>query len=266
VVFSIAATIIAGYIGIRFLTPVCEVRRLRNTNPEESAFMQRYKAEVGTEDKNDTLKHIFIPLDSVSRHLVNTVIAAEDDGFYLHPGFDIAAILSAVEYNKRHRANKRGASTISQQVAKNMFLGPKKTFSRKYRELAYTILMEHFLGKERILELYLNYAQWGKNIFGCEAAAQHYFNKSSSDLTLSEAARMASVLAMPTRISPHYTASSFMGKRLAVIAHNLYLKNMLSDSNYLMLCGRMPPGAEPDSTENGESAEEGNTDEDTDEE
>jgi monofunctional biosynthetic peptidoglycan transglycosylase len=107
--------------------------------------------------------------------------------------------------------------------------------------------MEHYLGKDRILELYLNYAQWGKNIFGCEAAARQYYKKSSFCLTRSESARLAAVLAMPTRVSPTNYQSSFIAKRIAVIANNLYLHHTIDDSGFLSLTGILPPKKETDS-------------------
>ena len=100
--------------------------------------------------------------------------------------------------------------------------------------------MEHYLGKERILELYLNYAQWGKNIFGCEAASQHYFKKSASELNRNEAARLAAVLAMPSKLTPFHK-TNFMGKRLTVIANNLFMHKQIDEQGFLGLTGTLPP-------------------------
>ena len=130
------------------------------------------------------------------------MIASEDDGFYTHPGIDLEAMIQAAAYNRSQGEVKRGGSTITQQVAKNLFLSKERSFERKIREVAYSILMERYLGKDRILELYLNYAQWGKNIFGCEAASMEYFKKSSANLTRNESAKLAAILAMPSKISP----------------------------------------------------------------
>jgi len=244
VLFSIAGTtaIIIGYTYI--MKPVKKVMELRTRNPLETAYMGIYKQEMAAEGKNDTIVRKFIPFDSISQHLKSAVLAAEDDGFYTHPGFDIEAMLSAVEYNRTHGSLKRGASTITQQLAKNLFLTEEKSFERKFEELAYTLLMERYLGKQRIFELYLNYAQWGKSCFGCEAAAQQYFKKSAKNLTRGEAARMAAVLAMPTKITPLASQSVFMGKRLLVIANNLYLHHNIDDSGYISLTGQPPPGAD----------------------
>jgi monofunctional glycosyltransferase len=248
VLFSVVGTV-AIVIAFNYcMTPLREVTRLKKHNPKETAYMTQYRKELVASHLPDTLQHIFIPFDSISPYLKSAVLAAEDDGFYTHPGFDIEAILSAYEYNKIRGKVKRGASTITQQLAKNLFLDDSRNFERKVKELAYTVLMERYLGKERILELYLNYAQWGKNIFGCEAAAKQYYKKNSLSLTRTESARMAAVLAMPTRISPTNSQSSFIAKRIAVIANNLYLHGSIDDSVFLNLTGILPPRKETDST------------------
>jgi monofunctional biosynthetic peptidoglycan transglycosylase len=238
VLFSIAGTV-AIFMAYNFvIAPIKQVKALKYINPKESVYMASYRASF---NPIDSLKQQFMPLDSIATNLKNAVIAAEDDGFYTHPGFDIEAILAAIEYNKTHNAIKRGASTITQQLAKNLFLTGEKNFERKYKELAYTLLMERFLGKDRILELYLNYAQWGKTVFGCEAASRLYFKKSSKNLNRSEAARLAAVLAMPSKVSPNNPNSAFIGKRIAVIANNLYLHHQIDDSGYIALTGFPPP-------------------------
>jgi monofunctional biosynthetic peptidoglycan transglycosylase len=243
VIFSLIGTFLLVWGASIALKPVMEVRRLATTNPTQSAFMADLRADLRREGKPDTLTHSFVPLDSISPNLVNAVIASEDDAFYTHPGFDITAILAAVEHNRvSPRSQQRGASTITQQLAKNLFLSGERSFRRKYAELGYAVLMEIFLGKERILELYLNYAQWGKTTFGCEAASQAYFGKPSSKLSLFESARLAAVLASPGLTHPVHSA--FLGKRLFTIATNLYYKGQIGDSAFTALCGAPPPDAD----------------------
>ena len=242
VCFSIAATLLLfkGYQLIK--KPLQEVSSYQTTNPQRTKFMEQCLKDLSKEEPPvDTLLHTFIPIDSIAPNLIQAVLAAEDDGFYLHPGFDIASILAATEYNRVAGSNRHGGSTITQQMAKNLFLSSERSFDRKYTELLYAVLMEKFLGKERILELYMNYAQWGKNIFGCEAASQYYFKKSAKKLTLSESARLAAVLAKPSSLTPHHIRSVFMGKRLAVIAQNLYMHHSIDDSGYFALTGTLPP-------------------------
>ncbi|MBD3344669.1 MAG: monofunctional biosynthetic peptidoglycan transglycosylase [Chitinivibrionales bacterium] len=244
VLFSLAGTAAIFY-AYKFVTrPVNEVKSLAHTAPPASVYMKKREADLKKAARGDSIHHTFIPFDSISPYLKNAVIASEDDGFYLHPGFDIRAIAKAFEKNVSRNKLKYGGSTITQQLAKNLFLSGERTFARKIKELIYTILLERYLTKDRILELYLNYAQWGKNIFGCEAAAQKYFKKSCINLTLWEAARMAAVLAKPATMTPHYTKSKFMWKRLRVIAENLYQRKLIDDSGYTTLTGIKPPEPE----------------------
>ncbi|MFW6244273.1 MAG: monofunctional biosynthetic peptidoglycan transglycosylase [Fibrobacterota bacterium] len=255
VAFSLTMTalFIIGYIYV--MNPINEVKRLKAENPQETAFMVQHRKKLSEREENDSLVHEFIPLNSISKILVEAVIAAEDDGFYNHPGFSLVAIADAIEHNRSSGSRKRGASTITQQLAKNLFLSPERSFERKAKELGYTLLMERILEKDRILELYLNYAQWGKNVFGCEAASKTYFRKRSSELTRSQAVRMAAVLAMPSKLTPHHTKSIFMGKRLLVIANNLYLKGVIDVSGYYSITGRYPPDYSPPEADTAQSAD-----------
>lgn len=248
IIFSVALTI-AGYKVYNYVKqPVESVRYYINNNPKETSFMkqQLQKLKQDTSATCDTLLQTFVPIDSISPFLINSVLAAEDDGFYLHPGIDIEAILKAMEHNRMQGENSHGGSTITQQLAKNLFLNTEKTYSRKYAELLFSFLLEHFLGKNRILELYMNYAQWGKNIFGCEAASQFYYKKSCQNLTRSEAARLAAVLSMPSKLTPHHK-TNYMGKRIAMIGQNLYLHKTINDSQYFSLTGLLPPSMVKDS-------------------
>jgi monofunctional glycosyltransferase len=239
VAFSIAGTLVLVGAYRYVVSPVRQIKTLQKNNPKETVYMARLRAAMGA---HDTLSQIFVPLDSIAKELQHAVLAAEDDGFYTHPGIDLEAILAAMEYNRTQNGIKRGASTITQQLAKNLFLTNDKSFQRKYRELLYTVLMEKYLGKKRILELYLNYAQWGKTVFGCEAASRYYFKKASRNLSRYEAARLAAVLAMPNRVSPLNVNSTFIGSRMTVIANNLYLHHFIDDSGYFDLTGTRPPG------------------------
>ena len=250
VIFSIVGTIAAIYVYSFVMTPVLQVQYLKDHNPKETAFMkddkydQNKKSIKGTSrspSSPDSVSQIFVPLGSISKNLRNAVIAAEDDGFYTHPGFDVEAILGAYEYNRTHNKIVRGGSTITQQLAKNLFLSNDKNFLRKFKELGYTLLLEKILDKDRILELYLNYAQWGDNIYGCEAASLHYYKKPSARLTLSEATRLAASLASPERLTPLNERSGFLQKRIAVIATNLYKKHLINDSDFVDAFGFSPP-------------------------
>ena len=137
-------------------------------------------------------------LDDISPDLVDAVIAAEDARFCSHAGFDLEAIQEAMEENAEGR-RVRGGSTISQQTAKNVFLWPGRGWIRQGLEAGYTVLIELVWTKRRIMEVYLNVAEWGPGIYGAEAAAQHWFGKSASELTRTEAARLAAILPSPRR-------------------------------------------------------------------
>jgi monofunctional biosynthetic peptidoglycan transglycosylase len=241
VAFSIAGTALLVYAYHFVATPVHHVKYLVRHNPGETEYMKQYRAQLRQQGKPDSLRQVSVCLDSVSKTLQNAVIAAEDDGFYTHPGFDLEAIIAAADYNRDKNRIARGASTITQQLAENLFCDHEKNFTRKFKELGYALLLEKYLGKDRILELYLNYAQWGDNVFGCEAASQAYYKKPSSRLSLSEAARLAAVLAMPSRLSPLNPKSVFIQKRVAVIANNLYKRHVLDDSGYTAVSGLPPP-------------------------
>lgn len=142
-------------------------------------------------------------LDHISPRLVEAVIAAEDARFCQHHGFDVEAIQKAMEANERAEQRgsdkRRGASTISQQTAKNVFLWPSRDWVRKGLEVGYTGLIEAVWGKRRIMEMYLNVAEWAPGVYGAEAASQHWFNKSADNLTAREAARLAAILPSPRR-------------------------------------------------------------------
>jgi monofunctional glycosyltransferase len=147
------------------------------------------------------LKRDYVSYDEISTNAKLAVMAGEDQQFPDHNGFDIKAIKLAVKYNKKHPNKVRGASTISQQVAKNVFLWQGGGFFRKGLEVYFTFMIETLWSKERILQMYLNVAEMGEGVFGIEAASQHYFNKSADKLTRSEAAQIAAALPNPIRFT-----------------------------------------------------------------
>jgi len=214
IAFSLACTY-AVYKAYDYANSILEeVEELKTKQPEQSAFMKSLgKAEI---------KHTFVPLDSISPFLQKAVVAGEDAGFYFHPGFDVRAIAEALEINQKRNKTMFGASTITQQLAKNLFLSNERSWERKFKEFAYTILMEKYLGKDRILELYLNYAQWGPNIFGCEEAAQHFYKKPCSKLTIDQAINLVAMLASPGRHHPEMKESRFMRERRNMIYRNMF--------------------------------------------
>lgn len=163
-------------------------------NPSSTAFMQRYLEKPGAR-----LRHHWVPYERISVHLKRAVVAAEDAKFLDHEGFDWEAIHQAMLRNERQGRVVAGASTISQQLAKNLFLSSQRSWARKAQEAAITWMMERTLSKRRILELYLNVAEWGEGIFGAEAAARHHFGTSAAALAPEQAAWLAAVLPSPRR-------------------------------------------------------------------
>jgi monofunctional glycosyltransferase len=154
-------------------------------------------------DKSVRLKKHWTPLEEMSSALPLAVMAAEDQKFEDHFGFDFEAIKKAGKYNERHHGKRmKGASTISQQTAKNVFLFPARSWLRKGFEVYFTFLIEVFWSKNRIMEMYLNVIEMGEGIYGAEAAAQYYFNKPAKKLSIKQSALIAAVLPNPRKWSP----------------------------------------------------------------
>ncbi|HHE31610.1 MAG TPA: monofunctional biosynthetic peptidoglycan transglycosylase [Chlorobaculum parvum] len=192
------------------------VAELKTVNPETTVFIKSRKAQWRRDGIDRTITQRWVPLSRVSPMLVKAVLIAEDDKFWHHEGFDYEAIRSAVEKDIEAREFRFGASTISQQLAKNLYLSPSKNPVRKLQEAILTWRLERTLSKRRILELYINIVEWGDGIFGIEAAAKHYYGISASQLTANQAARLAAVLPNPIRFKPNGT-SRFVEKRARVI-------------------------------------------------
>lgn len=168
-------------------------------NPDETHFMALRLAALRETRPEAQLKHIWVPYAQISSHLKRAVVAAEDDGFVEHEGFDWEAIQKAMEKNRRKGTVMRGGSTISQQLAKNLFLSPSRSYLRKGEEALITFMMEMVLDKRRILEIYLNVVEWGEGVFGAEAAAQHYYRIGAARLGPEQAARLAVMLPNPRK-------------------------------------------------------------------
>ena len=180
---------------------VLAVLSLRWINPPFSAFMaQAQLAAWAGRDSNYASRHTWVDLDRISPNLPLAVVASEDQKFPEHWGFDVEAIERAYALNL-HSHKVRGASTISQQVAKNLFLWSGRSYFRKALEAYFTLLIESLWPKRRILEIYLNIAEFGTGTYGAEAAAQRFFHKSASRLTRDDAAVLAAVLPNPQRFS-----------------------------------------------------------------
>jgi len=174
-----------------------------------------------------TWKHDWISIDKMGMPIQKAVIASEDGKFTSHNGFDVKAIEKAFEHNKKGKRIK-GGSTISQQTAKNVFLWHGRSYFRKALEAYFTVLIEVVWGKKRIMEVYLNSIEMGRGIYGIEAASQHWFNKSASNLTKSEAAAIAAILPNP-RVYKASNSSGYINRRKNAIKRQM---NFYSNPNY----------------------------------
>jgi len=186
-------------IGRYFLYP--NVNDLQTIHPIPTAFMQ-YKEEQWKEENRDmTITQKWVTMKNISPNIIKAVLIGEDDGFWKHDGFDVKGMENAIE-RSIEKGSLAGGSTISQQLSKNLYLSPSKNPVRKLKEAILTWRIEKTLSKRRILEIYLNVAEWGDGIFGIEAAARHYYHKSAKNLTAREASRLAAVLPNPIRYNP----------------------------------------------------------------
>ncbi|MFA7669104.1 MAG: monofunctional biosynthetic peptidoglycan transglycosylase [Burkholderiaceae bacterium] len=169
--------------------------------PSSTAIMQQTLRELRRDDPAAQLQHEWVPYNQISANLKRAVVASEDSNFIGHSGVEWQDIMRAWEYNRKQAASgsgaMRGGSTITQQLAKNLFLSNSRSYVRKGQELVITYMIELTMSKERILELYLNFAQWGTDVFGAQAAARHYYKRDATSLGPSQSARLASMLPRP---------------------------------------------------------------------
>src|SRR5919106_837993 len=215
--FLVVLGIVIGmvvYEGIFFV----RVLRLRGNNPSSTSLIDTRAQEAELKRQQPRREQVWVPLDKISPNLQRAVLAGEDTNFVTHRGFDYEAIQKAFEQAQRETARqakaegedddwlptlpefRRGGSTISQQLAKNLYLSSQRSFLRKGQEAALTVMIERTLTKRRILEIYLNVIEWGDGIYGAEAAAQHYFHKPASALSANEAAFLSAMIPSPLNI------------------------------------------------------------------
>jgi monofunctional biosynthetic peptidoglycan transglycosylase len=210
---------VAG-LALLWLITLPDVAILRTTNPPATALMQAREAEAEAQGERLARRWVWVPLSRMSPHLRRAVVVAEDASFFTHEGFDWEGMKDAALYDLEKGALKRGGSTITQQLAKNLYLSSERSMFRKAQEALITRSLEHHLTKERILELYLNVAEWGTGVYGAEAAARHHFGKSASDLTEDEAAWLAAILPSPRRYDPLRKTTSLV-RRYERVLHRM---------------------------------------------
>ncbi len=166
-------------------------------NPRSTAFMEQSLGALREKDPQASLQHEWVPYNRISTHLKRAVIASEDAKFADHEGFDWDAIEKAYEKNLQKGRIVAGGSTISQQLAKNLFLSGERSPLRKGQEAIITLMLERVMSKRRILEIYLNVIEWGNGVFGAEAAARHYFGSSAANVGPGDAAWLAAIVPNP---------------------------------------------------------------------
>jgi monofunctional glycosyltransferase len=236
IALAVLALVVGGVAYVWLGLPSrADVSVLARENPGQTSVMRQREAEARRQGRAYRVLHSWVPMSRISRHLVHAVLSAEDQKFFGHEGVDWDAIKESVEVNRAEKRFARGGSTITQQLAKNLFFTTHKSLTRKGRELLVARWLEEDLSKRRILELYLNVIEWGNGVFGCQAAAQRYYGKACSDLRPEEAAGLAAMIPNPRRINPAVNAARHGGAQRRVLW-------LMAHAGYL---GKQGLGAEP---------------------
>ena len=227
---AVLALILLG--GLLFWLTLPDVTWLEKENPRETAMM-KFRAEQARQ-KGCKARRLWkrVPLSRISPYLIQAVLIAEDDKFFEHEGFDWASMRKALEANMGKKRARRSGSTITQQLAKNLFLNPEQSIWRKLREAAIAFKLERELSKKRILELYLNLIEWGNGIYGAEAAARSWFSCPAAALSLSQAIRLASVLPNPHRFSASGNGNQRMNRKRKIIAGRMLRRHWIQPEQY----------------------------------
>jgi monofunctional biosynthetic peptidoglycan transglycosylase len=194
-----------------------DVRELRTENPEETAFMRLRAEEAIRKGEEPRRVQRWVTYNRISANLKRAVLAAEDSAFWQHDGVDLEQIKESMEINLERMEFARGASTITQQLAKNLYLSPSKNPIRKVRELLITRRLEVELTKRRILELYLNVIEWGDGIYGAEAAARSYFRKPAAALNATESALLAAAIINPRLLNPRQPTARLRARQQLIM-------------------------------------------------
>lgn len=192
-----------------------------NHNPETSAFMETQLQVLQSKNPDAELKYRWIAYNQISPNLKKALITSEDAKFLDHEGFDWEGMQTAWEKNLKKGKIVAGGSTISQQLAKNLFLSGKKTPWRKLEEAAITVMMEQMMSKRRIFEIYLNVIEWGNGVFGAEAAARHYYRKSARNLSVGESAKLAAMVPNPRYYDKHRSDRRLL-RKTRIIQRRMY--------------------------------------------
>ncbi len=242
---AIAAAVLVGaglvvllVTGISSSLP--DVSSLARRAPSRTALMRQRNAEARAAGRPSRVDQRWVPYQRISPLLRRAVLIAEDDAFFSHDGLDWHEIGASVRRNVEAGRVVRGGSTITQQLARNLYLGNERTVTRKLREVLLAGRIERTLSKRRILELYLNLIEWGDGVYGIEAAAQRHFRVSAAHLDARQSALLAAVIINPRRYDPTH-ATGRAERRARMILARMRKRGFLSESEYLSAIGRPPP-------------------------
>jgi monofunctional biosynthetic peptidoglycan transglycosylase len=208
-----------------------DVSGLSRVHPEKTAWMKMRAKQAEKEGTQYTLRYSWVPFERIPQLLKDTVRIAEDAGFYWHKGIDFEELKESIKKNIKEKRFSRGGSTITQQLAKNLYLSPKKNIGRKIKEYLIAKRLEKALSKDRIFELYLNVIELGPGVFGVQAASRYYFGFSVDTLTLEEIVRLVAVLPRPLSIDPK-GESPWLKWRCRWLLHKLQLYEYISEDSY----------------------------------
>ena len=236
-----AVILIFAFLIISLLPlPFGEISNLKSSNPATTAFMKEHEVISLEKGRAFRKSQVWVPLNKIPKSLIDAVVVAEDGTFWSHSGFDWFEFRESMERNFEEGRAARGASTITQQLVKNLYLSSSKNPLRKLREWILTWYMELKLSKSRILEIYLNVIEWGDGIYGVEAASWHYFGKSAIDLTTDEATRLAAIIPSPRRHRANED-SPYVVRRAAIILNRMRVRGMVREGSVRMASDSLTP-------------------------
>jgi monofunctional biosynthetic peptidoglycan transglycosylase len=235
IIWSLA--LIAAYMLISVswdLLHLPQIDELKTKNPKTTALMEQRRREARSKSRPFAVDQQFVPYSVISPYLKSAVLVAEDAGFFSHQGIDYEELKEAIKADWKKKRWARGASTITMQLAKNLYLSTSKSLTRKLSEAVLARRMDDRLSKKRIFELYLNYIEWGDGIFGCQAASVRYFGCGAGDLTPEQAIRLASIIVNPRRYGPFGDSRRMLNRR-KWIAQKMLEYGHLTEAEYAEL-------------------------------
>src|SRR5262245_898474 len=250
-----AVVVVLGVTGIAASLP--DVSSLERRTPTRTSLMKLRAEEARKRGRTATVDQRWIPYERISPLLRRAVLVAEDDAFFSHGGLDWNEIKASMRKNVQAGRMVRGGSTITQQLAKNLYLGPERTLTRKLKEMLLARRIEAALSKRRIFELYLNLIEWGDGIYGIEAAAERHFGVPASSLDARTAALLAAVIINPRRFDPAHP-NRRIERRAHMILSRMWRRGFITEEEYRVAIGEAPPApadttlAPPPDTSGGE--------------